>query len=33
MGLGAALAVVTFLIVIPVSLFASRIQRRFQVEV
>jgi raffinose/stachyose/melibiose transport system permease protein len=33
MGLGAALAVVTFLIVIPLSLFLSRVQRRFQVEV
>lgn len=33
MGLGAALAVVTFLIVIPVSLLATRIQRRYQVEV
>lgn len=33
MGLGAALAVVTFLIVIPLSLLLSRIQRRFQVEV
>ncbi|HYF76163.1 MAG TPA: sugar ABC transporter permease [Symbiobacteriaceae bacterium] len=33
MGLGAALAVVTFLIVIPVSLIATRIQRRYSVEV
>ncbi|MEW8979811.1 MAG: sugar ABC transporter permease [Symbiobacterium sp.] len=33
MGLGAALAVVIFLIVIPVSLLASRIRQRFQVEV
>lgn len=33
MGLGAALAVVTFLIVIPLSLLLSRVQRRFQVEV
>lgn len=33
MGLGAALAVVTFSIVIPMSLLATRIQRRFSVEV
>lgn len=33
MGLGAALAVVSFLIVIPFSLLATRIQRKCQVEV
>jgi raffinose/stachyose/melibiose transport system permease protein len=32
MGLGSALAVVTFFIVIPLSLLASRLQRRFEVE-
>lgn len=33
MGLGAALAVVTFLIVIPLSLAATRLQRKYSVEV
>ena len=33
MGLGAALAVVTFIIVIPLSLAATRLQRKYSVEV
>lgn len=33
MGLGAALAVISFLIVLPVSLLATRLQKKYQVEV